>query len=85
MANALSAYNARNVLHSLSLGMQCCLQLINMANALSSYNTHVLFYIAFHSVCRFIYINKPCYFTQYTQHSCSILQSRSLGMQCYIH
>ena len=27
-----------------------------MANALSAYNTHVAFYIAFHSACSFIYI-----------------------------
>ena len=32
--------------------------LINMANALSAHNTHVVFYIAFHSACSVIYINK---------------------------
>ena len=32
--------------------------LIKMANALSAYNTHVVFYRAFHLSCSVIYINK---------------------------
>ena len=32
--------------------------LINMGNTLSAHNAHVVFYIAFHSACSVIYINK---------------------------